>query len=373
MLSAKALIDSGASAPAMSPELAEKLGCQERPPIRMAQADGTKVVSRRMVSTMLCMRNREFQLDAEVLSIGGRQLVIGLSCLRENGFILDPVNRTLENKALGCVVQCSELKLPKVTFIEALETTSALTPTSALTSGTTPTLEVEEQDCILVLDVVSEYHKYLEVFSEELANRLPPLRKWDHEITLQEGAKIPNGVTYQMTMEEEEALRKCPAEMLPAGKIKRSKSATAAPVLFVRKKNGSLRMCVDYRALNKLTIPNRYPLPRIDDLQEKVKGATWFTRLDLKNGYNLIRIKPSDEWKTAFKTKLELYEYTVMPFGLMNAPSSFQGMMDEILRDLDTHTVWSIDDILIYSGHGIDSPHPTRSEAEDKWAVERVL
>ena len=98
-------------------------------------------------------------------------------------------------------------------------------------------------------------------------------------------------------------------------------------------------MCVDYRALNKLTTPNRYPLLRIDDLQEKVKGSKWFTRLDLKNGYNLIRIKPGDEWKTAFKTKLGLYEYTVMPFGLMNAPSSFQEMMDDILRDLDTYTV----------------------------------
>ena len=120
MISVKALIDSGASAPVMSPELAEKLGCQPRPgkcPIRMTQADGTKLESRRMVSTMLYMRNREFQLDAEVLNLGGRQLVIGLSWLRENGFILDPVKRTLEKA--GCVVQCSELNLPKVTFIEA--------------------------------------------------------------------------------------------------------------------------------------------------------------------------------------------------------------------------------------------------------------
>ena len=288
MISVRALIDSGASAPVMSPELAEKLGCQPRPgpPIWMTQADGTKLESDRMVSTKLCMRNREFQLDAEVLDLGGRQLVIGLSWLRENGFILDPVKRTLEKA--GCVVQCSELNLPKVALIEASELT----------------LTLEKEDCIFILDVASEYPRYLEVFSEELANRMPPLRKWDHEIILQEGAKIPNGVTYKMTMEEEEALRKCLAEMLPAGKIRRSRSATAAPVLFVRKKNGSLRMCVDYRALNKLTIPNRYPLPRIDDLQEKVKGATWFTRLDLKNGYNLIRIKPGDEWKTAFKTKL---------------------------------------------------------------------
>ena len=107
-----------------------------------------------------------------------------------------------------------------------------------------------------------------------------------------------------MTMEEGEALRKCLTEMLPSGKIQRSRSATAVLVLFVPKTDSSLRMCVDYRALNKLTTPNQYPLPRIDDLQEKVKGSKWFTRLDLKNGYNLIRIKLVDEWKTAFKTKL---------------------------------------------------------------------
>ena len=217
----------------------------------MTQADGTKLVLHRMVSTMLCMRNREFQLDTEVLNLGGRQLVIGLFWLRENGFILDPVKGTLEKA--GCVVQYSELNLQKVTSVE-------------LTSARTPTLEIEEEDCIFVLDVKSEYHKYLEVFSEELANRLPLLPKWDHKITLQEGVKIPNGVTYKMTMEEEEALQKCLIEMLPAGKIKWSRSATAAPVLFVRKKNGSLHICIDYSALNKLTIPNRYPLPRIDDL-----------------------------------------------------------------------------------------------------------
>lgn len=184
----------------------------------------------------------------------------------------------------------------------------------------------------MVLDVVSEYSSYIKVFSEELANRMPPHRKYDHEILLKEGAKIPHGITYKMTMEEEEALREYLAEIRPSDKIRRSRSATAAPVLFVRKKNGSLRMCAEYRALNRLTTPNRYPLPCIHDLQEKIKGSQRFTWLDLKNGYNLIRIEPGDEWKTAFKTKLGLYKYTVMPFGLVNAPSSFYEMMNDMLR-----------------------------------------
>ena len=142
----------------------------------------------------------------------------------------------------------------------------------AIQSNARRYLRLDDGDLIMVLDVASEYASYTKVFSEELANRMPPHRKYDYEIPLREGAKIPNGITYKMTMEEEVALRKCLAEMLPSGKIRRPRSATAAPVLFVHKKNGSLRMCVDYRALNKLTTPNRYPLPRIDDLQEKVKG-----------------------------------------------------------------------------------------------------
>ena len=231
----------------------------------------------------------------------------------------------------------------------------------------------------MVLDVASEYASYTKVFSEELANRMPPHREYDHEIPLKDGDKIPNGITYKMTMEEEEALRKSLAEMLLSGKICRSRSATAAPVLFVRKKNGSLRMCVNYRALNKLTTPNRYPLPRIDDLQEKVKSSKWFTRLDMKNAFKLTLIKPGDEWITAFKTKLGLYEYPVMPSGLMNAPSSFQEMMDDILRDLDTYTVWYIDDILIHTKGNNDNSEEdeggaeAEAEAEHKAAVEKVL
>ena len=98
----------------------------------------------------------------------------------------------------------------------------------------------------------------------------------------------------------------------------------------MRNKDGSLRLCVDYRALKRLTIPNKYPLPLISELLDKTRGGKWFTRLDLKNAYNLIRIAAEDEWKTAFRTKQGLFEHTVMPFGLTNAPASLQEMMDTI-------------------------------------------
>ena len=137
----------------------------------------------------------------------------------------------------------------------------------------------------------------------------------------------------------------------------------AAPILFVCQKDGSLRLCVDFRALNHLTIPNKYPLPLISELLDKTRGGKWFTRLDLKNGYNLIRIAAGDEWKTAFRTKQGLFEYTVMPFGLTNAPASFQEIMYAIFKDME-ECIWCLKDILICGGD---------TKAEYQTVVEKVL
>ena len=131
----------------------------------------------------------------------------------------------------------------------------------------------------------------------------------------------------------------------------------------MRNKDGSLRLCVDYRALKRLTIPNKYPLPLISELLDKTRGGKWFTRLDLKNAYNLIRIAAGDKWKTAFRTKQGLFEYTVMPFGLTNAPASFQEMMDKIFKDMEG-CIWYLNDILIYGGD---------TKAEHQATVEKVL
>ena len=139
--------------------------------------------------------------------------------------------------------------------------------------------------------------------------------------------------------------------MLTSGKIRPSKSSACAPILFVPKKEGrGLRLCVDYRGLNKVTILKRYPLPLMNELRDRVRGAKIFTKLDLKSGYNLIQIKEGDEWKTAFRMHYGLFEYRVMPFGLANTPATFQNMMNEIFRDMiDLGVVIYLDDILIYS------------------------
>ena len=179
---------------------------------------------------------------------------------------------------------------------------------------------------------------------------LAPRRTFDHAFILKEGATPPWGPIYPMSAYQFEALNKYLCKMLAEGKIVHSKSPGGAPMLFVPKPDGRLRLGVNYRQLNKMTIRNKYPLPLMTELRERVAGATFFTKLDLKDGYHLIRIREGDEWKTAFRTRYGHYEYKLMPFGLVNASSTFQRMMNRILREfLDRGVIVYLDDILIYS------------------------
>jgi len=196
-----------------------------------------------------------------------------------------------------------------------------------------------------------EFRQYLGITGKEAADRLPEHRPYDCKIDLKEGATAPWGPIYPLSEIELQTLREWLKEMEKTGKIKRSTSPAGSPILFVPKPNGrGLRLCVDYRGLNAVTIPNRYPLPLMQELQDRVQGAQWFTKMDLKNGFNLIRIRKGDEWKTAFRTRYGLYEFQVMPFGLTNTPSTFQDMMNHVLSDvLDVGVLAYMDDILIYA------------------------
>src|SRR5207248_3125247 len=139
-------------------------------------------------------------------------------------------------------------------------------------------------------------------------------------------------------------------ENLKKGFIRPFESSAGATILFQKKKDGTLRLCIDYRGLNDGTIKNRYPLPRIDELLDRVEGAVIYTKLDLRTAYNLIRIALGDEWKTAFRSRYEHFEYQVMPFGLTNAPASMQSLVNDILKPfLDLFIIAFLDDILIYS------------------------
>ena len=201
------------------------------------------------------------------------------------------------------------------------------------------------------LSLLPEYKDYAGIFSSEMAKPLREYSEHDHRIELEEG-KIPlSGSIYSLSRRELDVLYEYINEKEDSGKIRRLSSTARALILFVPKPDGSLRLCIDYKGLNKITIKNKYSLPLMNELRDRLGKATVFTKLDLKKGYYLVRMAPGEEWKTAFKRGYGLHEYTVMPFGLCNAQSTFQSMIDDVFRDmLDAGVIAYRDDILIYSG-----------------------
>ena len=196
------------------------------------------------------------------------------------------------------------------------------------------------------------YWQYKELFEEKKAELLAPRSTLDHAINLKEGPEPPWGPIYPMSAHQFNALDKYLKRMMAEGKIADGESPYGAPILFVPKPDASLRLCVDYRNLNKLRILNKYPLPLMDELRDRVAGAKVFTKLNLKDVYHLIGMRKGDEHKTAFRTRYGQYEYKVMPFGLVNAPATFQTMMNKILMEfLDQGVVVYLDNILISSAN----------------------
>ena len=202
---------------------------------------------------------------------------------------------------------------------------------------------------IPMVENIPVVNEFADVFPEEIPG-LPPHREVEFTIELEPGTAPISKAPYRMAPAEMKELKAQLDELLEKGYIQPSASPWGAPVLFVKKKDGTLRLCVDYRELNKRTIKNKYPLPRIDDLLDQLQGAGIFTKIDLRSGYHQLRIRKQDIAKTAFRTRYGHYEYVVMPFGLTNAPSVFMEFMNKILMDfLDKFVVVFIDDILIYS------------------------
>ncbi|GJR51446.1 putative reverse transcriptase domain-containing protein [Tanacetum coccineum] len=188
------------------------------------------------------------------------------------------------------------------------------------------------------LEDIPVVRKFSEVFLEDLPG-LPPVRQ-----------ELSNQLQ----------------ELADRGFIRPSTSPWGAPVLFVKKKDGSFRMCIDYRELNKLTVKNRYPLPRIDDLFDQLQGLSVYSKIDLRSGYHQLRVRDEDIPKTAFRTRYGHYEFQVMPFGLTNAPAVFMDLMNHVCKPyLDKFVIVFIDDILIYSRLHVD---PAKIEAVKNWA-----
>ena len=219
------------------------------------------------------------------------------------------------------------------------------------------------EDKVLALEIVPVVNEFMDVFPDELPG-MPPTRDFEFTIDLVPGAGPISKAPYRMAPAEMEELRKQVEELLEKGYIRPSVSPWGAPVLFVRKKDGSMRLCIDYRELNKVTMKNKYPLSRIDDLFDQLKGAGMFSKFDLRSGYHQLRIAERDVPKTAFRTRYGHFEFTVMPFGLTNAPAAFMCLMNRVFSAcLDKFVVDFIDDILVYS----------KDEGEHEQHVRQVL
>jgi hypothetical protein len=191
--------------------------------------------------------------------------------------------------------------------------------------------------------------EYPDVFPDELSC-MPPERDIEFLIDLLPSTAPMAKRPHRMSIGELEELKKQLKELVDKRFIHPSSSPWGAPMIFVEKKDGTQRICVDYRALNEVTNKNKYPLPHIEDLFDQLKGARVFSKIDLRSGYHQLRIRPSDIAKTAFTTRYGLYEYTVMSFGLTNAPAYFIYLMNKVFMEyLDKFVVVVIDDILVYS------------------------
>jgi hypothetical protein len=190
--------------------------------------------------------------------------------------------------------------------------------------------------------------EYSDIFSSPIG--VPLHCQVKHPIDLTPDTPLPNGSVYPRSLLENEEIKRHIQELLHKGHIRPNSSSCGSPIVLVQKKDGTWQLCIDYRALNKITFRNRYMIPRIDNLLDQLTGDKYFSKIDLKSGYHQVPIEQTYVWKITFKSKEDLFEWLVMSFGLTNAPATFMRMMDDILQPFTNNfVVVYLDDILIYN------------------------
>ncbi|KAH7563016.1 reverse transcriptase [Bipolaris maydis] len=377
-----ALIDSGAARTVISPRVVEKNNIPYRTkkvPMRVVLADdspttyGNGWIRLETEAVSLRLAGQESRTKISIMDLGETEMIIGYDWLLEHNPAIDWQKKTLlsrepvhkvagaRRKEMRPIIQSSpqdgrigQISPHKIARIYAKDPQRVgviwIRQVATTKEGPVPQDATTKDDPLLAIPAEYRTQEFKELFEENEATDLAEHQDWDHEIILEEGAKLSPGGMYPIAPEHDAELRDYLQKNLKKGFIRPGSGPMASPILFVKKPNGKWRLCVDFRRLNSVTRKNRYPLPLITELLDRLQGAKWFTKFDVREGFYRIRIKEGHEWMTAFKTKYGLFEYTVMPFGLTNAPATFQSVINNALHEyLGIFVTAYLDDVLVYS------------------------
>lgn len=346
----RALIDSGATGNFIHPRTivdAVLPSRRKKEPYPLLLVDGEVIEENKgMVTyetdkiTMTTLGGHSEEIQLDLVTIGLHNVILGMPWLRSHNPRIDWVRERITLDQCQCG---SGRRAPRGA--------KEKTPPREELCATSPEETEDLAQASLLKEIPAEYKEYESLFQEGPTNEaLPEHQPWDHEIPLEPGKVPPFGPLYQASEKELRVMKEYIDTNLAKGFIEESTSPCSCPGFFVPKAEDELRFVVDYRPVNAITIKDRYPLPLIKELTDRLNGARFFTSLDLRGAYNLIRMKKGEEWKTAFRTRYGLYQYKVMPFGISNAPATFQRMINNTLREyLDVFVVAYLDDILVFS------------------------